>query len=287
MGLDQKRLLVEPGHPRLSVERQCELLAMSRSSYYYSARPEKQENLRYMRMIDEQYLKTPFYGVPRMTAYLRRCGYPVNRKRVARLMRTMGIQGLQVRKHRRSTVDGTEHRVYPYLLRELSVERPNQLWSTDITYVPLEQGFLYLTAVLDWYSRRVLSWELSNSMDRSFCLNCLETALSNFDKPEIFNTDQGPQYTSRDFTGRLEKEGIEVSMDGRGRALDNVFIERLWRSVKYEYIYLHEHYDGLQMYRGLSDYFHFYNRDRPHQGLGYRTPEEVYNEFLASSRLLS
>ncbi len=245
MGLDQKRLAVEPDHPRLTIERQCELLGISRSSYYYRAQPETVDNLRYMRLIDEQYIQTPFYGVPRMTASLRRQGHQVNHKRVARLMRQIGIQGLQARKHGRSMADGSEHRIYPYLLRDLSVERPNQVWSTDITYVPMEQGFLYLTAVLDWYSRRVLSWELSNSMDRSFCISCLESALANFGKPEIFNTDQGPQYTSRDFTGRLEKEGIAVSMDGRGRALDNVFIERLWKSVKYEYIYLHGHQDGL------------------------------------------
>ena len=236
-----------------------------------------------MRMIDEQYIRTPFYGVPRMTAYLRRQGHRVNHKRVARLMRIMGIQGLQVRKYGRSPVDGTEHRIYPYLLRDVPVDRPNQGWSTDITYVPMDQGFLYLTAVLDWYSRRVLSWELSNSMDRSFCLNCLEMALAEFGKPEIFNTDQGPQYTSRDFTGRLEKEGIEVSMDGRGRALDNVFIERLWKSVKYEYIYLHGHYDGLEMFHGLKEYFVFYNFERPHQSLGYQTPEEIYKNYSDAS----
>ncbi len=276
MSLEEKRQLIDRGSEGLSVFRQCELLDLPRSSFYYAPQPVSAENLRYMLLIDKQYLKTPFYGVPRMTVFLRRMGYEVNKKRVGRLMRIMGIRGLQPRKHRYLAVSGESHSIYPYLLRDVTVTRNNQVWSTDITYIPMANGFLYLMAVMDWHSRYVLSWELSNSMERSFCLQGTNKALMDYKKPEIFNTDQGPQFTSSDFTGLIESNGIAMSMDGKGRAIDNVFIERLWRSVKYEYVYLHEHADGLEMYEGLKSYFEFYNFDRPHESLGYKTPAEIY-----------
>jgi putative transposase len=258
----------------LSVARQCELIGLPRSSYYYSPlETESAENLRLMRRIDELYLRRPFYGSPRMTDWLRDQGWPVNEKRVARLMRVMGLQAIVPGPH--TSRPHPQHLVYPYLLRELTVEAPDQVWCADITYVPMQRGFLYLVAVMDWFSRYVLAWELSNSLDAIFCLLALETALGQA-RPEIFNTDQGAQFTSADFTGRLLAAGIRVSMDGRGRALDNVFIERLWRSVKYEEIYPGDYADGLAARDGLARYFRMYNTERRHQGLKKRTPAEVY-----------
>lgn len=226
-----------------------------------------------MRLIDEQYLERPFYGSRRMREHLRGLGYGVNRKRIQRLMRKMGIEALYPKP--KTSQAGAAHRVYPYLLRDVEVVRPNQVWSTDITYVPMPRGFMYLVAIIDWYSRFVLSWQLSNTLDGAFCLEALESALL-LGKPEIFNTDQGVQFTADGFTSRVEAAGVRLSMDGRGRALDNVFVERLWRSVKYEDLYLKDYQDGRTLYRGLTNYFAFYNHDRPHQSLGYRCPVEVH-----------
>lgn len=270
-----KRGLIEPGHAQLSIARQCELLGLARSSFYYEAAGESDENLLLMRLLDEQYTRAPFYGVRRMTAWLRGKGHQVNEKRVKRLLRLMGLEALYPKP--RLSLNTAEHRVYPYLLRGLRVERPNQVWSTDITYIRLARGFVYLAAVIDWYSRYVLSWEVSVTMEGSFCLEALEAALSK-GRPEIFNTDQGPQFTSDAFTGRLLSEGIRVSMDGRGRALDNVFVERLWRSVKYEEVYLKDYESVPAALAGLDAYFAFYNGERLHQSLGYRTPSEVHFE---------
>ena len=227
-----------------------------------------------MAAIDREYTKRPFYGARRITHELRKVGEQVvNHKRVERLMRKMGLQAIYPKP--RTSMPGQGHKVYPYLLRGLQVLHPNHVWSTDITYIPMRQGFLYLTAVIDWFSRYVLAWELSNTMEVAFCLSVLEEALTE-GSPDIFNTDQGAQYTSPDFTGRLLLDGIQISMDGRGRALDNVFVERLWRSVKYEEVYLKEYADGQEAHAGLKAYFEFYNRERPHQALNNRTPYEVY-----------
>jgi putative transposase len=228
-----------------------------------------------MRLIDEQYLRTPFFGSRKMAIWLARQGRIVNRKRVQRLMRLMGIEAIYPRP--RTTWHNTQHCVFPYLLREVAILRPDQVWSTDITYVPLAHGFMYLTAVIDWYSRYVLSWRLSNSLEGLFCVEALEDALQH-GRPEIFNTDQGSQYTAAAFIGCLERAGVAISMDGRGRALDNVFIERLWRTIKYEWLYLQGYRSVSELYEGLLWYFGFYNSDRPHQALGYRTPKEVYFE---------
>lgn len=265
--------MIEPHHPDISIRRQCELIGLNRSTYYYEPAGESAFNLHLMRLIDEQYLKTPFYGWPKMTAHLRRAGYKVNPKRIRRLMRLMGLRAIYPEP--RTTVPSAGHKVYPYLLRGLEITRPNQVWSADITYVPLLHGFMYLVAIIDWFSRYVLSWELSNTLDGRFCLDALHQALL-LGAPEIFNTDQGVQFTALTFTGDLEAENIRISMDGRGRALDNIFIERLWRSVKYEDIYLKDYASVPELDTGLGDYFQFYNHDRPHQSLDYRTPAEVH-----------
>jgi putative transposase len=258
----------------LSIRRQCGLAGIARSSWYYTPCGESEENLMYMRMIDEQYVKTPFYGVPRMCQMLRRSGYLVNEKRVSRLMQLMGIQAIYAKKNLSKPAPG--HKIYPYLLRGVKIERPDQVWSTDITYIRMMRGFLYLCAVIDWYSRLVLSWRLSNTLDGDFCIETLRDALGSGAKPEIFNTDQGSQFTSPRFTEVLLKQDIKISMDGRGRALDNVFIERLWRDVKYEHVFLHEYENGKDLYKGLKNYFHFRNEERPHENLGYKIPKEVY-----------
>jgi putative transposase len=254
------------------------LLDLSRSTYYLVPATESEEDLRMMRRIDEQYLKTPFYGSRRMAVFLGRSGEAVNRKRVRRLMARMGLEGLHPR--RRTTIADPGVRAYPYLLRDRTLTRADEVWSSDITYVPMRRGFMYLTAVIDWYSRYVLSWRLSNTMDVGFCLEALDEALSR-GRPEIFNTDQGSQFTSREYTGRLEAAGIAVSRDGRGRALDNVFVERLWRSVKYEDIYIKDYERVQELESGLTAYFRFYDEDRPHQSLGYRTPGAVYRAGTA------
>ena len=275
MGLDARRALVEPGHAELSVRRQCELLGLPRASYYYRPAPESPENLRLMGLIDREYTRHPFYGSRRMAAWLSGQGEAVNRKRAQRLMRLMGLAAIYPRP--RLSQGDPEHRVYPYLLNGVPIQRVDQVWSADITYVGLPTGFMYLAAVIDWHSRRVLAWRLSNTLDGEFCLEMLEEALS-LGKPEVFNTDQGVQFTARAWTGRLLSAGVAVSMDGKGRCLDNVFVERLWRSVKYEDVYI-RCYEAVPALRaGLSRYFGFYNEERPHQSLGYRTPAEVYRE---------
>jgi len=257
--------LVEVHHGEISVMRQCELLGISRSTYYYRPRPMSELNLELMRLIDEQYTKTPFYGVPRMTAWLKRQGYEVNHKRVERLMRLMGLQAVYPR--RRLSIPSKEHKIYPYLLRGVEIKQPDEVWSADITYIRMLRGFLYLVAIMDWYSRYVLAWELSITMEKEFCLEALDKALK-VSCPTIFNTDQGSQFTSREFTGRLETEGIAISMDGRGRVFDNIFIERLWRTVKYEEVYLHDYGNVREAKQSLSRYFEFYNNERIHSSLG-------------------
>jgi putative transposase len=268
-----KRTEVEKALAMMSVVRQCGLLELSRSTFYYRPVGEAAYNLGLMRLIDEQFTKRPFYGVPRMTACLRAMGFGVNPKRVRRLMRVMGLEAIYPKP--RLSANGPDHKVYPYLLKGVTVDRPDQAWAGDISYIRLAHGFVYLVAILDWSSRYVLSWELSTTLDTGFCLEALRRALR-ISKPEIFNTDQGLQFTSVDFTGLLEDAGIKVSMDGRGRVYDNIFVERLWRSVKYEEVYLHDYQTVPEARTHLADYFEFYNEERPHEALGYRTPHEVY-----------
>jgi putative transposase len=265
---------VDWDHPRLSVRRQCELLGLHRATAYYTPVGETEENLCLMRRIDEQYLKTPFYGSRRMTVWLTHEGLAVNRKRVQRLMRLMDIEAIYPRP--RTTESAAEHRKFPYLLRDLRITKPDEVWASDITYIPMARGYMYLVAIIDWHSRCVLAWKLSNSLESSFCVEVLDEALA-LRRPGIFNTDQGSQFTSRIFTSRLEAAGVKISMDGKGRALDNVFIERLWWSVKYEYVYLHDHLTVSSLYRGLGTYLAFFNRERRHQSLAYETPWDVYH----------
>ena len=271
--VDLRRALVDPNNDHLSICRQCELVGLNRSTYYLPPAIESAENLRLMRLIDEQYLKTPFYGSRRMAECLKRSGEAVNRKRARRLMALMGLEALHPKPCTTAAAAGAK--AYPYLLRDRVLTRADEVWSSDITYVPMRHGFMYLTAVIDWYSRYVLSWRLSNTLDGGFCLEALDEALSR-GRPEIFNTDQGSQFTSREYTGRLEAAGVAVSRDGRGRALDNVFVERLWRSVKYEDIYIKDYERVPELESGLTAYFRFYDEDRPHQSLDYRTPGEIY-----------
>jgi putative transposase len=274
MSIERRRQMIAPDHPELSIVRQCELASISRSGFYYQPAGETLLNLELMRLIDRQFLETPWYGSRQMARHLRREGYPVGRKRIRRLMATMGLEPIYQRP--RTTVPHPEHQIYPYLLREMVIERPNQVWCADITYIPMRRGFLYLVAVMDWASRKVLSWRVSNTMDADFCIEALEEALERFGKPEIFNTDQGSQFTSPRFTGVLREAGVRISMDGRGRWMDNVFIERLWRSLKYECIYLHAFETGSALRTGLRDWIGYYNARRPHSALAGRTPDETY-----------
>jgi putative transposase len=256
------------------VRRQCQLLGLPRASLYYQPADETEENLRLMRRIDEQYTEHPFFGSRQMTQWLRQSqGEAVNRKRVRRLMRRMGLEAIYPRP--RLSRAGSGHRIYPYLLRNVTTERPDQVWSADITYVPMAHGFMYLAATMDWHSRYVIAWRLSNTLEGSFCQEMLEEALSG-GRPEVFNTDQGVQFTAEAFTGRLLAAGVSVSMDGRGRCLDNVFVERLWRTVKYEELYLRCYETVAELRQGLERYFRFYNEERYHQSLDYRTPGQVY-----------
>lgn len=273
--VEQKRQLVEPNHLEIPIYRQCELIDLARASYYYEPAGETEYNLLLMRMLDEQYTRTPFYGVPRMTAWLRIQGHQVNPKRIERLMRKMDLQAIYPKP--KLSKKGVVSSKYPYLLRGMVIDRPNQVWSTDITYIRLRQGFVYLVAVMDWFSRYVLSWEVSNSLDSHFCLWALERA---FQKgiPDIFNSDQGSQFTSESFTSRLKTAGIRISWDGRGRFWDNIFVERLWRSVKWEEVYLKDYENVPEAIDGLDGYFKFYNTQRPHQSLGYQTPQQVFFE---------
>ena len=266
--------MIDPDHPRLSIVRQCELVSISRSAFYYRPSGESAENLALMRLIDEQFLETPWYGARQMARHLRRQGYAVGRKRVRRLMAKMGLTALYQRP--RTTVPHPEHRTYPYLLRGMTIDRPDQVWCADITYIPMRRGFLYLVAVMDWASRRVLAWRLSNTMEADFCIEALDEALARHGRPEIFNTDQGSQFTSPRFVEVLTAAGVRVSMDGRGRWMDNIFIERLWRSVKYECVYLHAFETGSEARAGLGKWISYYNADRPHSALGGRTPAEAH-----------
>jgi len=261
---------------RISIVRQCELVSVTRSTVYAGRQPKAEDDLSLLlcQLIDEEYTRRPFYGSRRMAVYLRQQGHLVNRKRVQRLMRQMGLSGMAPGPN--TSQAHPKHPVYPYLLRGLDIERPNQVWSADITYIRLARGFAYLVAIIDWYSRKVLSWRLSNSMDAAFCVDCLEEALQHHGAPEIFNSDQGSQFTSSAFTDVLKREDVLISMDGRGRALDNIFVERLWRSVKYEDVYLKGYATLGELTLGLTEYFGYYNRERPHQALSYRTPNQIY-----------
>ncbi len=267
------RSIIEPKHPEMSIREQCRLLGFNRRSYYNARKGESPENLEIMRIIDKEYTAHPFYGSRQMASVLRRKERKVNRKRIQRLMRLMGLQAIYPKK--RLSLKGPDSVIYPYLLRNVEVTRPNQVWAADITYVPMAHGYLYLMVVMDWYSRRVISWELSNTMHSDFCIRALDRALTT-GCPEIFNTDQGSQFSSLAFTGKLKEQGIRISMDGRGRAYDNIFVERFWRTVKYEEIYLKAYQDGQEARQELDNYFRFYNTERPHQGLENQTPEEVY-----------
>ncbi len=281
---------IEAGHEKLPLTRQCELASVPRATVYRridaASRQacEDESDLKLRVLIDEEYTSRPFYGSRRMVVFLRAAGHVVNRKRVQRLMRAMGLAGMAPgpntsRAHPR-------HKVYPYLLRGVPVTRPNQVWSTDITYIRLARGFAYLVAIIDWYSRKVLSWRISNSMDASFCVDCLEDALRQHGKPELFNSDQGSQFTSTAFTDVLKRKGVAISMDGRGRALDNIFVERLWRTVKYEDVYLKGYANMAELMVGLAQYFAFYNAERPHQSLGYQTPDQVYRDGVGGGALI-
>lgn len=265
---------------KLSLVRQCELLNLHRSLLYYQPSEVSSEDLAMMALMDKQYLKTPFYGYRKMTIFLQKEGYNVNHKRVRRLMKLMRIEAIYARQN--TSKSNKEHKIYPYLLKNVSITRVNQVWATDITYVPMAKGFMYLIAVLDLYSRYVIAWDISNSMEAEWCANILKIALDNHGKPDIFNTDQGSQFTSDIFISILLENGIQPSMDGKGRAIDNIFIERLWRSVKYEDIYLWSYSDGWELETGLKKYFNFYNQERPHQSLRYKTPKEIYqsNEHI-------
>jgi putative transposase len=281
MSAPDRRALVDRGHDRLSIRRQCTLLGMARSGVYRPPRPANDDDLSLMRRLDELFLAWPFLGSRRMTALLRAEGRPVNRKRVRRLMRQMGIAALGPKPRTSKPAPG--HKIFPYLLRGMAIERPNQVWAADITYVPIGRGFLYLVAVIDWASRAVLAWRLSNTMDVSFCVGALEEALARFGTPEIFNTDQGSQFTSAAFTGTLAAAGVRISMDGRGRWMDNVFIERLWRSLKHEDIYLKGYADGREARAGIGAWIAFYNARRPHQALANRTPMAVWREGVTGA----
>ena len=263
----------------LPITRQCELVSIPRSSWYYKPVPVPEEDLRLMRLLDEGHLKHPFYGSRRLRDWLEDQGEIVNRKRVRRLMQRMGMQILYPK--RKTSKPGQGHKIYPYLLKGLEINRANQAWATDITYIPMAKGFLYLVAIIDWYSRKVLSWHLSNTMDSHFCVEALEAALNHHGRPEIFNTDQGAQFTSEAFIGVLKNHGIAISMDGKGRWVDNVFVERLWRSLKYEEVYLKAYDNPAQARKGIGDYFRFFNQERRHQSLDRKTPDGIYYDSLS------
>jgi len=273
--MSERRAQIHTAH-EVPKTRRCELLGIARSTAYYQPEPVSEEDLVLMRLIDEIHLQLPFYGSRRVRGELEDRGHTVNRKRVQRLMLQMGLTALYPRK--RTSQPGKGHKIYPYLLRDLAVERPNQVWATDITYIPMAKGFMYLMAIMDWHSRRVLSWRVSNTLDTAFCVEALEEALERFGTPEIFNTDQGCQFTAEAFTGVLKRHGVAISMDGKGRWVDNVFVERLWRSVKYEDVYLRAYETPAELRTGLSRYFEFYNTRRRHSALDQRTPDAVYHD---------
>ncbi len=267
--------MIQSNHSDLSVGNQCGLVGMNRSTFYYQPAGESEFNLALMRLIDEQHLKTPWYGQRQHARQLRRLGYDVGRKRVRRLMRLMGLRSLAPTPFTSKAAPG--HPIYPYLLRDMEINRANQAWSADVTYLPMARGFLYLVAVIDWHTRKVLSWRLSNTLDAQFCVEALEAALAKYGKPEIFNTDQGCQFTSADFTDVLKEAKVKISMDGKGRWIDNVFIERLWRSLKYEHVYLYAHETMEETWQGIDQWIRYYNKERPHSSLGDdQTPDELY-----------
>lgn len=266
--------MIEPKSEKPSISRQCKLLGLSRSSFYYKPRPTKPEDLELMRLIDEQYMKRPSYGSRSMARYLRRQGFKVNRKRIQRLMRLMGIEAIYPKPH--TSKPHPEHEIYPYLLKDLTIDHPNNVWAADITYVPMANGFMYLAAVMDWYSRKILAWRISNTLDSDFCVQALQEALALYGKPEIFNTDQGAQFTSKAFIQTLKSNEVRISMDGRGRCQDNIFIERLWWTIKHHYLYLHSFESGSELRNGLNDWVHYYNKERGHSSLDDLTPDEVY-----------
>lgn len=278
LNVSEKRSMIDPRSGQLSIRRQCELVELSRSTYNLgvSLIEESPENQKVLRAIDEIYTAWPFYGSRKIVVILKERGHEVNRKRVQRLMRKMGIQSIAPKPN--TSRRNTQHKIYPYLLRNVKISRVNQVWSTDLTYIRTGKGFCYLIAIIDWHSRAVLSWRLSNTMDTGFCVEALKEAIEKYGCPEIFNTDQGSQFTSEQFTGVLLSNGIKISMDGKGRCLDNIFVERLWRSVKYEEIYPKQHETIAETKAGLERYFEFYNRSRPHQALSNRRPMEVYEE---------
>ena len=278
MSRGERKAMITHDHPGLSLSRQCRVLAISRSSFYYAPKGESTANLELMRRIDELFMKYPFYGSRQMVRQLLREGFAVGRHRVRRLMRLMGLEAIY--QAPRTSDPHPAHRVYPYLLRGMVIDRPNRVWCADITYIPVQRGFLYLVAIMDWATRHVLAWRLSNTMDASFCVEALEEALARYGKPEIFNTDQGSQFTSVDFTDVLRQADVAISMDGRGRCMDNIFIERLWRSLKYEAVYLHELTDGFKAERVIGEWIGFYNTERPHSALGGQTPAEAYGAEL-------
>jgi len=271
--VEEKRKLIDSGNTQISIYRQCELSGLARSTYYYDSQRDDSYNLMLMSLIDEQFTRTPFYGVPRMTAWLKLQGQEVNHKRVRRLMRFMGLEAIYPKP--RLSCSNQEHKKYPYLLNKMVIDHPDQVWCADITYIRMAHGFVYLVAIMDWYSRFVLAWDISTSLDTTFCLEALDQSLE-ISKPRIFNTDQGSQFTSHEFTGRLEQHGVRISMDGRGRVFDNIFVERLWRSVKYEEVYLHQYETVFEARNRLTRYFLFYNMERLHESLGYQTPYQVY-----------
>lgn len=273
---EQKRKAIEPGNKKISISRQCELLGLNRSSLYYKSSGETEYNENLMKLIDRQYVETPFYGIDKMTAWLHRQGHIVNHKRVRRLMRQMGLEAIYPHKKRYLSIPDKQHRIYPYLLKGVQAEHSDQVWSADITYVRMHRGWVYLTAIMDWYSRYVLSWEVSLTLESDFCIDALKQAL-NFGRPEVFNTDQGSQFTSIEFTKILQDARVQISMDGKGRAFDNIFSERLWRTVKVEDVYLRDYQSVNEVRYYLDRYFEFYNNQRLHEALGYRTPAEVYN----------
>lgn len=266
--------MIDPQQPQVSVARQCRLLNIRRSSFYYKPKPIKAEDLELMRLIDEQYLKTPTWGSRSMRNHLRRLGYKINRKRVQRLMRLMGLEAIYPKP--RTSRPHPEHKIHPYLLRNMDIKRPNQVWCADLTYIPMSRGFMYLVAVMDWHSRKVLAWRLSNTMESDFCVEAAQEAISRYGTPDIFNTDQGAQFTSEAFVKLLKNNDIAISMDGRGRVQDNIFIERLWWTLKYHYLYLRSFDNGTQLREGLRSWFRFYNHQRSHQALDDKTPDEVY-----------
>jgi len=266
--------MVDAKQPNLSIARQCRLLNIPRSTLYYRPKPVKGEDLELMRRMDEQYLKTPTWGSRSMRNHLRRLGYKINRKRVQRLMRLMGLEAIYPKP--KTSCPHPEHKIYPYRLRNLSVDRPDQVWAADITYIPMNRGFMYLVAIMDWYSRKVLSWGLSNTMEADFCIEALREAIARYGSPEIFNTDQGAQFTAKAFTDVLKNQGIVISMDGRRRMQDNIFIERLWWTLKHHYLYLRDFANGSDLREGLRNWFCFYNHERFHQSLENQTPDEVY-----------